>query len=165
MQLSTWFGRTHTEPFFYKELKYPSGYIDKILKISKLPHIEIEGIFTHFAKADERNKEAFEYQLNQFRYMLGRLEEEGIQIPVVSVSCKYKSPAKFDDDVIVKTWIKKFNGIIIELAYEVGDKNDGQIRVTGESSHCFVDDKTFKPINLKREREDLYNRFEKAAEE
>lgn len=45
------------------------------------------------------------------------------------------------------------------------DKNDGQVRVTGESSHCFVDDKTFKPINLKREREDLYNRFEKAAEE
>ena len=88
-----------------------------------------------------------------------RMEEEGIQIPVVSVSCKYKSPAKFDDDVIVKTWIKKFNGIIIELAYEVVDKNDGQVRVTGESSHCFVDDKTFKPINLKREREDLYNRF------
>ena len=36
MQLSTWFGRTHTEPFFSKELKYPSGYIDKLLKISNL---------------------------------------------------------------------------------------------------------------------------------
>ena len=56
--------------------------IEEIRQIAALPGIELEGIFTHFAKADERNKEAFEYQLNQFRYMLGRLEEEGIQIPI-----------------------------------------------------------------------------------
>lgn len=56
--------------------------LEEIRQIAALPGIELEGIFTHFAKADEKNKEAFEYQLNQFRYMLGRLEEEGIQIPI-----------------------------------------------------------------------------------
>lgn len=92
------------------------------------------------------------------------MEDEGIQIPVVTVSCKYKSPAKFDDTVIVRAWIKKFNGIIVEIAYEVVDKESGEVRVTGESSHCFVNDKTFKPINLKREREDIYNKFLQAGE-
>lgn len=53
-----------------------------IKRMAELPGIELEGIFTHFAKADERNKEAFEYQLNQFRYMLGCLEEAGITFPI-----------------------------------------------------------------------------------
>lgn len=92
------------------------------------------------------------------------MEDEGIQIPVVTVSCKYKSPAKFDDTVLVRVWIKKFNGIIVEISYEVADKESGEVRVTGESSHCFVNDKTFKPINLKREREDIYNKFLQAGE-
>lgn len=92
------------------------------------------------------------------------MEDEGVQVPVVSVSCKYRSPATFDDIVIVKTHIKKFNGIVIEFAYEVTDEQTGVIRVTGESSHCFVDDKTFKPMNLKRERPDIYDNFIKATE-
>ncbi len=53
--------------------------VEDIKKIAALPGLELEGIFTHFAKADEKNKEAFEYQLNQFRYMLGVLENEGIR--------------------------------------------------------------------------------------
>lgn len=56
--------------------------IADIQQIAELPGLYLEGIFTHFAKADETNKDAFLYQLNQFRYMLGRLEEEGIRIPI-----------------------------------------------------------------------------------
>lgn len=56
--------------------------IDSIRRIATLPGLELEGIFTHFAKADEKNKEAFEQQLNQFRYMLGSLEAEGITVPI-----------------------------------------------------------------------------------
>lgn len=56
--------------------------ITDIRQIADLPGLYLEGIFTHFAKADETDKDAFLYQLNQFRYMLGRLEEEGIRIPI-----------------------------------------------------------------------------------
>ena len=56
--------------------------VEDIKKIAALPGLELEGIFTHFAKADEKNKDAFEYQLNQFRYMLGVLENEGIRFPI-----------------------------------------------------------------------------------
>lgn len=56
--------------------------VEDIKKIAALPGLELEGIFTHFAKADEKNKDAFEYQLNQFRYMLGVLESEGIRFPI-----------------------------------------------------------------------------------
>jgi alanine racemase len=56
--------------------------IEDIKTIHSLPGLDVEGIFTHFAKADERNKEAFEQQLNQFRYMLGSLEAEGVTFAI-----------------------------------------------------------------------------------
>lgn len=56
--------------------------ITDIRQIADLPGLYLEGIFTHFAKADETNKDAFLYQLKQFRYMLEKLEEEGIRIPI-----------------------------------------------------------------------------------
>ena len=52
--------------------------IEAIKKIVTLPGLDVEGIFTHFAKADERDKSSMEQQLNQFRYVLGTLEEEGV---------------------------------------------------------------------------------------
>ena len=92
-------------------------------------------------------------------------EEAGIMVPVVTVECKYKNPVTFDDEVTVNTKVRKFNGIVIELEYEVVRTDDGSAVVTGASSHCFVDAKTFKPLNLKRERADMYDKFIKAMED
>ncbi|MCM1259198.1 MAG: alanine racemase [Roseburia sp.] len=54
----------------------------EIKEIATLNNIEIEGIFTHFAKADEKDKSAAAEQLNLFKKMLDMLEKEGIHIPV-----------------------------------------------------------------------------------
>ena len=56
--------------------------IEQIKEIKSLEWLNVEGIFTHFAKADEKNKDAFEQQLNQFRYMLGSLEAEGVTFTI-----------------------------------------------------------------------------------
>ncbi len=52
-----------------------------IAQISALPHIVIEGIFTHFARADETDKTAAKKQLEQFEGMLTLVAEAGISIP------------------------------------------------------------------------------------
>ena len=56
--------------------------IEDIKEIVRLPGLYVEGIFTHFAKADEKIKDAFQDQLNQFRYMLGSLETEGVTFDI-----------------------------------------------------------------------------------
>ncbi len=94
-----------------------------------------------------------------------RMEEEGIQVPVVSVSCKYKIPATFDDEITVRTSLKKYNGIVAELAYEVRRDADGALLVSGESSHCFVDKESFKPVSLKNARPDMHEKFMAVTEE
>lgn len=93
-----------------------------------------------------------------------KMEDEDIQIPVVSVNCKYKSPAVFDDEVIIRTGIRKYNGIVAEIEYTVIRKADNIVLAVGDSSHCFVDRATFKPVNLKRVRPDMHEKFIKAME-
>lgn len=53
-----------------------------LIQISRLPGIEIEGIFTHFAKADEKEKEAANGQLKQFCDFMDRIKAAGLEIPI-----------------------------------------------------------------------------------
>lgn len=56
--------------------------VEKILQISKLPGIRVEGLFTHFANADGQTPDATFRQFEKFQYIAGQLEERGLQIPV-----------------------------------------------------------------------------------
>ena len=55
---------------------------DTIALISKLPNIVIEGIFTHFAKADETDKSATFEQMRLFEQMCSMAEQKGVSIPL-----------------------------------------------------------------------------------
>lgn len=55
---------------------------DLIAKIAQLPNLEIEGIFTHFARADEKSKEPVYEQLSLFLNMIKKIENRGISIPI-----------------------------------------------------------------------------------
>lgn len=52
--------------------------IDAITRISKLPNVNMEGVFTHFAKADETDKTFTENQIRQFVMMTEKLREKGV---------------------------------------------------------------------------------------
>lgn len=56
--------------------------VPEILEISKLPGIEIEGIFTHFARADEADKTPALVQYEKFQEFIRALEQEGLHIPM-----------------------------------------------------------------------------------
>lgn len=52
-------------------------------RVMREPLIDIEGIFTHFARADERDKASAEGQFAKFAGFLGRIEGElGLSIPL-----------------------------------------------------------------------------------
>ena len=54
-----------------------------IRQVCELPGIEIEGIFTHFATADETDKSKSYHQLHMFQEFVDRIERElGIKIPM-----------------------------------------------------------------------------------
>lgn len=53
-----------------------------IYEISKLPNIEIEGLFTHFANADETDKTPTMEQIDLFQKMCQMLKAKGITVPI-----------------------------------------------------------------------------------
>ena len=55
---------------------------DLVKRISDLPGIRIEGMFTHFARADEEDKGPAEKQLEKFLNFDAMLKARGVQIPV-----------------------------------------------------------------------------------
>ena len=55
---------------------------DEMAQIAKLPHMIVEGIFTHFAKADEYDKTFTKEQIQKFKKMIAMMEDRGVSIPV-----------------------------------------------------------------------------------
>ncbi len=52
--------------------------VNEVVEISKLPNVEIESAFTHFAKADEKDKTFTKKQIREFEYMTKMLKENGV---------------------------------------------------------------------------------------
>ena len=50
--------------------------------IAALEGIEVEGLFTHFARADETDKSAYEEQYRRYKEFLGYLKELGVKLPI-----------------------------------------------------------------------------------
>lgn len=53
-----------------------------IKRISMLPNVEIEGLFTHFARADEKDKKYADLQLKKFLDFCADLKELGVDIKI-----------------------------------------------------------------------------------
>ncbi|BAQ15020.1 putative alanine racemase [Clostridium botulinum] len=60
--------------------------VEDVYKISKLPNIEIEGIFSHFSSADESDKDYTLYQMNKYNAFINELEEKNIQVPIKHIA-------------------------------------------------------------------------------
>jgi alanine racemase len=64
---------------------FPYDVFRFIKRIKALKNVEIEGIFTHFSVADEKDKFYTEEQFRKFIEILTILEKEGIKIPIKHV--------------------------------------------------------------------------------
>ena len=60
--------------------------IKKIKEINEMKGLEIEGIFSHFACADEKIKDSSYEQLNRFHHFVETLKKENVHIPIKHIS-------------------------------------------------------------------------------
>lgn len=73
--------------------------------------------------------------------------DDGILLAVVEASCRYVSPALYDEEVIVKTWIESAHSRMLRFGYEVLEASARRILATGETRHIFCD-RDRKPMKL-----------------
>lgn len=72
------------------------------------------------------------------------LEEMGYMLPVMNLNITYLQPAKYDDQLFVKTKVVSLNGVRLLFHYEV--TKDENILCTGETTLVFVNKETRRPI-------------------
>jgi len=65
-------------------------------------------------------------------------QDDGVYLAVAEASCRYRSPARFDDEVIIKTWIEEANTRIVIFQYEMRMADGDRILATGHTRHVFV---------------------------
>lgn len=87
------------------------------------------------------------------------MEENGIMLPVVSLTMNYKKPARYDELLTLKTILKKQTTVKIEFDYELYNES-GELLTTGNSILVFVDIKTGRPIAPPTYIFELLNRIE-----
>jgi acyl-CoA thioester hydrolase len=80
--------------------------------------------------------------------------EDKRYLMVAEASCRYKAPAQFEQDIIVRTGLAKATDRIIHYRYEICRKSTGQLLATGETTHV-VADMNFRPARLP----DRYRRY------
>jgi acyl-CoA thioester hydrolase len=68
-------------------------------------------------------------------------KEDNCRIPVVDLRVRYKAPALYDDEIVVRTRIANARNSLLHFSYEVLRAGDGTLLATGETMHIIVDDK------------------------
>ena len=92
-----------------------------------------------------------------------RMEEQGIMLPVLGVTCEYKHSLHFGEHLAVYSYITKYNGFKLELRYDIVCIETGQLCAFATSSHCFTDTK-IKPMRIRDKFPEMHAFFQKAME-
>ena len=63
---------------------------------------------------------------------------DGVLMAVAEAECRYRAPARFDDEVIVKTWVAEANKRVATFGYEMRLAATDAVLATGSTKHVFV---------------------------
>lgn len=148
-----------------------TAFLDYLLKMLKRGGImEVESKFiTRYAETDQMGivhhsnyAVWFEVGRTDFLKKLGmsykEIEKRGVLLPLYEMNCKFKSPAYYEDEIIVKTKVKLMSKVRAIFSYEVVNALNGDILATGETMHAWTD-KSLKPINSQKLVPDIYALF------
>jgi acyl-CoA thioester hydrolase len=68
-------------------------------------------------------------------------KDDNCHIPVVDLRVRYKAPALYDDEIVVRTRLANARRSLLHFSYEVFRDGDRTLLATGETMHIIVDDK------------------------
>ncbi len=67
------------------------------------------------------------------------LEADGLRLPVVDVHVRYRAPARYDDLVRVRCWVRKVASRMVEFGYVIERQEDNLLLATARTSLIAVD--------------------------
>lgn len=101
-----------------------------------------------------------QFLLDEVGISYKELEGLGVMLPVTETYCKYRLPAKYDDELTVETSVKEITVARISFSYKLFRSSDRVLLAEGETGHAFANGNG-KPINMKKYNSELFERMKK----
>lgn len=110
------------------------------------------------------------YYANYFVWMeIGRVElcraagiryrdmeaRDGVLLTVAGAQCRYGFPARYDEEIAVRTRIAEANPRMVRFAYEIISAESGRTLATGETKHIFCN-AAMRPAKLPEKYRPLF---------
>ncbi len=75
--------------------------------------------------------------MDQLGFPYAEMERKGVLSPVKSLSCEYRNPCSFGDEIRVSVRVDSFNGVVMTIVYEMRNRQD-EIVCSARSEHVFL---------------------------
>ena len=76
--------------------------------------------------------------LREIGFSYRQLEADGFCFPLIEATCRYHTPARYDDLVTVETALQKLRPPYIDFCYRIYREPDHHLLVTGETKHVCI---------------------------
>lgn len=63
--------------------------------------------------------------------------KDGVLLTVAEANCRYLAPARYDEEVRVRTRVSKAHPRIVQFDYQISAVEDGRVLATGFTKHLF----------------------------
>lgn len=91
------------------------------------------------------------------------LENKGVLLPLVELNCRYLSPAKYEDALLIESYLMCMSRVKLVMGYRVVRQKDNRLLATGSTTHGIVG-KDLRPLRFERLYPELYQAFVQAVE-
>lgn len=92
--------------------------------------------YANYLRWFERGRSEF---LRQIGLPYSTIEQQGYQFPVVEVTCRYTSSARYDDVVQIETELTELGRASLSFTYRISRESDKCLLATGSTKHACLD--------------------------
>ena len=90
--------------------------------------------------------------------------EDGLYLIVAEARCRYKAPARYDDEIEVRTCLREQRKRVLIFGYEIYRQPDEELLAEGETVHV-ITDKNGRPRALPEEYRDAFDAYLRGSAE
>lgn len=92
------------------------------------------------------------------------MENQGVSVPLIELQCKYIAAAFYEDELTIEAKVSNVTPVKLEFEYKIYKNGSSKPINTGRTLHALVN-KDLRPVNVKKNYPDLYEKLTAAIEE
>lgn len=86
--------------------------------------------------------------LREIGFDFERRRKEGVTFVIADARCRYRASARFDDPILIRTWISHVKQRSFVFSYQILNQDTGVLLAEGETTQVMLHPDTHKPVSM-----------------